>query len=302
MTGALATCFGFEVHSPLSFEYLREGTGQPLEIAERDGERAGPVGRLVLEWLPGPEVPYHGRLYANGTDGETRYSFWHGGAGWFFVEPGRIVLPPAREGFRREERLWGIPALLSFLARGDFPLHAAAVEVDGAAIVIAAPRTFGKTTLAAGFLQAGHRILTEDLACLRLSAEPAVVPGPAMLRLRLDVAERLELASARAVGRSDDRVHLALDPSGRGDCRPVPVRAVVLLKHSDDGLRLERVPPAEALRDLWAVSFRLPTPSDSARCFDGLVELAHHVPLWNLFHSLRLEDLPTAVELLTADV
>ena len=57
--------------------------------------------------------------------------------------------------------------MLCFRARGDTALHAAAVEVDGQAVVLGAPGTFGKTTLAAAFHAAGHRLLSEDTTCIR---------------------------------------------------------------------------------------------------------------------------------------
>ena len=45
--------------------------------------------------------------------------------------------------------------------------------------------------LAAGFLRTGHRVLSEDLVCCRSGAEPMVVPGPATIRIRPDVYERI---------------------------------------------------------------------------------------------------------------
>ena len=167
---------------------------------------------------------------------------------------------------RREERLWGVPTMLCFLARGDVPLHAAAVNVGGEAVLLAAPGYYGKTTLAAGFDAAGYRVLAEDVACIRFAPEPHVVPGPALLRVRGDVAESFDLPGARAVAESDNRVHFSLDPARRGDCTPVPLHAIVLLRKGEDGIALERVAAADTLRDLWLLSFRLPTLEDRDRC------------------------------------
>ena len=165
-----------------------------------------------------------------------------------------MTLPDTENVVRREERLWSIPAMLCFLARGDAALHAAAVEVDGQAVVLAAPGSFGKTTLAAAFHAAGHRLLSEDTTCIRGAEAPLVVPGPAMLRLRHDVAEQLEIPNATPVGTvEDDRVHLALDPAVRGDCSPVPLRAIVLLRHADEGFRIE---PASRRRRPSGISGR----------------------------------------------
>ena len=163
------------------------------------------------------------------------------------------------------------------------------------------PGYFGKTTLAAGFDAAGYRVLSEDVSCIRLTSAPAVVPGPAMLRVRHDVAGQLVLPRARAVAESGDRVHYSLDPDRRGDSAPVPLRAVVLLRSVEEGIVLEPVPATDALRDLWPLSFRLPTAEDRARCFEGIAQLAASVRLWNLARPLRIDALESVVERIVAD-
>jgi len=292
VTVPLGTCFGFEVRSALRFAYLREGSGDPLEVAAPAAEGTAPGDELLIEWRPTPQLPLEARLYSDGH----AFRLWIGEGGWFSVEPdeGRIEVP-ADGGLRREERLWGIPALLCFRARGDLPLHAAAVETDGGAVLVAAPRTYGKTTMAAAFHSAGHRVLCEDTACVRLAPEPAVIPGPAMLRVRHAVAGHLELPNARRVGEDVDRVHYALEEPG--DCTPVPLRAVVFLESSEGPAELEPVEEPLAIRDLWALSFRLPTDEDVGHSFAGVAALASSVPMFRLRRPLRLEQLPDHVAL-----
>ncbi|MBI4259878.1 MAG: hypothetical protein HY658_04870 [Actinobacteria bacterium] len=291
------TCFGFEVRSCIELNYLRSGGGTPLAVDVAEGEPPTPAGEPVLSWDP-PEHPFRARLHRDGR----RFVLWVGGSGWFAVDPdeGRIAVPSAEEPVRREERLWGIPALLSFLPRGDLPLHAAAVEVEGGALLLAGPRRFGKTTLAAGFVAGGHRLLGEDLACLRLGTDPAVVPGPAMLRLRHDVARRVAVPGSIVLSRDPERVHLALAPLGRGGCDPVPLLGVVLLGVGEGAPRLERVPPTDAISLLWPLSFRVPTDEDRARSFAGLAELSARVPVWDFRRRMTYEDLPAAVETLAS--
>jgi hypothetical protein len=290
------TCYGFEVRSELPLAYLRGGTGDPLEIRAPapEGEAADDV--LLIDWRAGPDRPLEARLWSNGS----RFRLWIGDGGWFAVDPAeRRIEVPADGGIRREERLWGIPALLCFLARGDLPLHAAACEVDGGAVVLAAPRTYGKTTIAAAFHRAGHRVLSEDTTCVRLGPDAAVIPGPAMLRLRHDVARQLELPEARLVGEDPDRIHYALRRPG--DCEPVPLRAVVFLTEGDSAV-LEQVEPPEAVRDLWALSFRLPTEKDVGRSFAAVADLAAAVPVLRLRRPLALDALAEHVALVAAGV
>jgi hypothetical protein len=290
------TCYGFEVSTDLPLSYLRGGTGDPLEIGAPAPEGAGPDDVLLVEWQAAPERPLEAKLWSDGS----RFRLWIGDGGWFAVDPAapRIDVP-ADGGIRREERLWGIPSLLCFRARGDLPLHAAACEVDGGAVIVAAPRTYGKTTMAAAFHAAGHRVLSEDTACVRLGPEPAVIPGPTMLRLRHDVAARLELQAARLVGEDPDRVHYALEDPG--DCEPVPLRAVVFLDEGDTAV-LEPVDLPDALRDLWALSFRLPTEEDVGRSFAAVADLAAAVPALRLRRPLVLDALAEHVSLVAARV
>ena len=103
------------------------------------------------------------------------------------------------------------------------------------------------------------------------------------------------------VPQSDNRIHFSLDPDRRGNSTPVPLRAVVLLRSSDDGVSLERVEATAALRDLWPLSFRLPTAADRARCFEGITQLAGSVRIWNLVRPLRIDALGTVVEKIVAD-
>ena len=301
MTGAVpGSCYGFQPVSELSFEYLRGGAGDPFAVAELEGEPEGGNAVLVSEWTPIPDRRVWARLYADGP----RYRLWVDGYGTFTVDPQApsVGLPAGDVGtVRREERLWGIPAMLCFLARGDLPLHAAAVDVGGEAVLLAAPGYFGKTTLAAGFDVEGYRVLSEDVSCIRFAPEPEVVPGPAMLRIRRDVAGSLELPGARAVAESGDRVHFSLDPARRGDSSPVPLRAIVLLRKGEDGIALDTVPAAGALRDLWPLSFRLPTAEDRARCFDGIARLAAGVRIRNLVRPLKLDELERVVQRIVSD-
>jgi hypothetical protein len=288
------TCFGYAIHADRPLRFLRHGAGEPLRVTQA-GVRPDDPGSLVRRWEP-PVAPFRASLYRDGP----LWRLWVSDAGWFEIDPanGRIGVPTGRDPVRTEERLWGLPALLCFLGRGDHALHAAAVEVDGGAVLFGAPTRHGKTTLAAALVHAGYRLLTEDLACVRLGAEPAVVPGPAMLRLRLDVAERLRPRHATEVARDADRVRYAIDPARRGSCDPVPVRGVVLLRSGHGRPWVARADQADVVRDLWHLSFHVNSPDDLSRCFAGCAELAARVPVWNLGRRPTFGDLDATIETL----
>lgn len=289
---SVGTCFGFGVRSSLPFHYLRSGDGPPLGVSAPSAARAD-AGEVIFEWTPSAKFPLTGRLHLH----DGTYRLWIETWGWFVIDPRvpEVTLPETDNLVRREERLWSIPAMLCFLARGDTALHSAAVEVDGEAIVLAAPGTFGKTTLAAAFHAAGHRLLSEDNTCVRTTDPPHVIPGPAVLRLRPDVAGALEVPDTTRVAHSEDRVHLAIDPARRGDCSPVPLRSIVLLRGAADEFRLERADARDAVRDLFALAFRFPDEADRRRCFGAVADLARAVPVWNLRRPLTYEALPATV-------
>ena len=287
--------FGYEVDSELAPIYLRGGAGDPLAVLEVDlGSES--AGEPVLEWRPRPGNPFQARLHGV----PDRYGVWIDGVGGFGVEPDapRISVPPSRETVRREERLWGVPAALCFSRRGDVPLHASAVEVDGRALVFCGPGRFGKTTLATAFLRRGYRVLSEDLACVRHTERgPAILPGPAMLRVRPDVAELLgPLEGTREVLRHDERVHLAMEDRLRESGDPVPLAGILILKRGLPDITLYRVEPERFLPELFSVSFNLPSDVERVRSFSGVVDLAGSAPLWLLDRPLEFATLDEVVD------
>jgi len=291
------TCFGFRIRSPIQFLCLRGGEGHQLEVAAPDDRApSGPL-ELAVEWTePGGRQAY-ARLYRD----RSAYWLWTRSGRWTLVEPEvpRITLPTFEEPALTEEQVWNIPVALCLLHRRDLALHALAVEAKGRALLLVAPGGAGKSTLGAAFAQAGYRVLSEDVSCLRMDPLPAVIPGPAMMRLRPDVIPHVSVPGARVVRETPARVTIALDPHGRGTCDPVPLRAIFLLEASSDGFARERIPPGERIRRLWSMTFRVPVDDWLAYCFSQLAELAHTIPTWSFRRPLRFEDLSRTIEYLT---
>ncbi len=302
MSAVRGSCFGFEVRSDLELRFLRNRggvNGPALRVSVDDQPAPAVAGEPLVEWLQEGDAPLHARLY-DGGDGAT-YRLWIDGVGWYGIDPEGpgVAVPSSEEPVRREERLWGIPALLCFLRRGDLPLHASAVQVGDGAVLIGAPSRFGKTTLAAAFWREGFRVLSEDLTCVRPSG-PSVLPGPAMLRMRLDMAESLGIADEPGAIALADRVRLPLGGSAGGDSRPVPLRAIVLLGEASDEVSMVSVTAIEAIPALWGLSFAVPTREGPARCFQQLADLASLVPVWELRRPVSVESLPRVVDAVAA--
>jgi hypothetical protein len=294
-------CFGFEVHSSLIFRTLRTGQGTPLEVSA--GGTSDRVGELVAEWRPRPQNPFHGRLYAHGG----RFAFWASDVGWYSIDPSvpSIAVPGNGFSLRREIRMFGIPAALCMMARGDLPIHAGAVEIDGQGVLLAGPGHHGKTTLSAAFARAGYRLLSEDASCCRPGHPPQVFPGAAVLRLRRDVADWMHVPTSRIAIEDVDgaeRVHLLMDDSVRGTGDPVPIRAILLLKPGEGRPRLRQVAGVRAVPDLWALTFKLPSDDSRSECFAKLTHLAGGVEILDLERPLSMEGLDRVVQLVADHV
>lgn len=287
------TCFGYAIHAQAPLHYLRSGRGAPLYVL--GGSRPRSAWPVVREWKR-PHAPFDGRLHASDP--------WHfgleiEGAGWYEIDTASpCIRVPDGDPLRVEERTWGLPVLLCFLARGDMALHAAALEVGREAILVAAPGRHGKSTLATAWAARGGQVLSEDLA--RVQFRPGtvqVIPGPAMLRPRRDVADAVLGSSLVEYGRDDERVHLGLPVPRRGTCAPRRVSGIVLLREGRE-VATSPCPPSDAIRDLWALSFNLSTDEDRERCFTHLTTLVTRVPVWNLARPLRLDSLPSTIDVL----
>ena len=249
--------------------------------SSRDDEVSVDGARMLQEWSS-PDAPRHpmrvyrdGELYRVSSD-----------LGWFTVDPAApsIAVPDTELDIGREQIATVTGMLLCFHAAGDTGLHAAAVEVDGEAIVLAAPGTFGKTTLAAAFWRAGHRVLTEDLVCLRSRPDPrraGASDDPAASRRgrALDLPDA-KVSSRRRAGSVSHSQTPAEEPPTRSHSRrrhPAP--------RSEGGSRLEAASKPDAIRDLWTLCGLFPTEEDYARRFAAVGDLVEAVPVYNLFRD-----------------
>jgi hypothetical protein len=247
---------------------------------------------------PTVEPVVTGRVYA---EDEHRYRVWIAGGGWYVVDSaaGRVEMPVGTAPIAREEGLWSVPGRILLVERGDLPLHAAAVEVDGRAVILTGPTRHGKTTLAACLAGAGFRLLSEDLVDVRFGSQPEVVPGPAYIRLRRDVAQLVDVPGSVLVAETAERAHLAIAEPLRGTCEPVPVAAVALLRvNTDDAVTVEATDPVQAIRDVWSQGFALPTSHSRSQSFTNIGRLLESVRTFDLHRPLSMDAIPRVIDTL----
>lgn len=251
------------------------------------------LGRPLVDW---PRIPGKRAKTAVFLDGDT-YGVAIDDYQQFVVDPvnGSIQVWGDTEPPMREALLWSTPIALCAIHRGDVALHAATVDLGGRAVLLAAPTSSGKTTLAAAFHAAGYRALSDDLSCCRVGGGAWVFPGPAVVRLRPDMASALELPDTHVPYQSEVKVFHALDRHRRGTGEEVPVAGVVFLREGSGPPRFEGREPAQTLRDLWGLSFFLPSDEDHTRGFEGLADLVGRVPAWDLFRELTVDALEDTI-------
>ncbi len=290
--------FGYAIQSEMPLRFLREGGGgEALHIVEGPAQAERPREGFIVEWsLRGGTEEVSATLY----EVPGGFEYWTADAGRFFVDvaQGRIEVPPMTDTILREQRLNGVPMALAFTHRGDFALHAAAVEIDGGAILLAAPSRFGKTTLAMAFHERGFPMLAEDLICCRPGTHEAF-PGPAVIRLRPDVYGGTPPPGLVEVAKRPDRIFLAPEPGQRGSGGARPIRGIVFLREGEH-VAVTAASPVEALRDLWHLNFRLPTTEAREYSFKALTALVGGVPTWNLHRPFRLDALGATVDAIVA--
>lgn len=163
-------------------------------------------------------------------------------------------------------------------------LHAAAVEIGGAIVVLPGASGSGKSTIAAQLMERGHAYLTDETVCighgdLRARAHPkALCLDPASQRL---IGHPISPTTEIHDGTAD------VDPRMIGHGRISPggaIGAVVFASHRA-GARPELRPldPTEALRRMLANAFSPPRIDQAA--FAAIVRLANDVGAYELVHG-----------------
>jgi hypothetical protein len=80
----------------------------------------------------------------------------------------------------------GAVLAVALLSNDAFSLHASAVTIDGRCVALAAPSGFGKSTTALACVQAGARLVTDDMLAIDAHPLQNARPGVQVIRLLSD--------------------------------------------------------------------------------------------------------------------
>jgi hypothetical protein len=133
---------------------------------------------------------------------------------------------------------------------GIIALHGSAVAIGDAAIAFLAPKFHGKSTTATALVNAGGRLLADDIVAVSPEDEPMVLPSVPVVQLWHDAAEQV-VGSARAAAEvSSPKLQVAWEHSSRNAPTPVRLAALYLLvpmeSTTGSAVRRDRVNGVEA--------------------------------------------------------
>jgi hypothetical protein len=190
--------YGVTIRSewPLAFPLASTQDASLAEVDFVDGTDADFPG---VDGLRDPDGPW--AIPHVFGDGST-YVHWSGMYEFRILADGSRVICRPLNGMSRsvlQNFLFGQALSFALVLKGFEPLHAAAVQVDGEALGLLGDCTFGKSTLLAAFVQAGHRVLTDDLLMLASQAGRIIgLPGTGRIKLHPDSARTFLPGSARS--------------------------------------------------------------------------------------------------------
>ena len=259
---------------------------------------------------PGPNDWFH---RARLRDGST-YLRW-ADLFDFIVSPDgrRIACRPLARASQEAFQTYLLTTVLSFslLKQGWEPLHATTVAVEGKAVAFLGDCGYGKSTLAAEFLRAGGRLLTDDVLVLKRSGKDFLAfPGPARLKLFPHVAQEVlgEQSKGTPMNHLTPKMILSLSTNQVQD-GPVPLRAMYAISPEGTArprsrITIRPISQKNATLELLRNTFNcmVTEPQRLQRQLQHAAEVAACVPIRRLSYPRRLNALSAVRERILADL
>lgn len=195
-------------------------------------------------------------------DAQARARFEVAGIATFLIEQGRrITIDAQMDPGAPDIRLFllGTPLGLIYLQRGMVPIHAAGVEIDGQAVLLAGSARVGKSTLAWAFARRGFRLISDDVAPLAFDGEGLLV-HPGVTRLQLWAEACAGLGIGAQLERCREAIEKFSQPMIEGALTtPLRPAALVHLRRKADsagGMTIRRIRGRSAANELGVQVYR----------------------------------------------
>jgi hypothetical protein len=231
------SAYDIRIASDLRLPELPCASG-PADVSIRLAAPEGPVAERSIVWRDGPPP-------------EAVFSF--PGAGRFAVRGGaEIVVTPEPDAAPDLLRLYAEGMMLAAILRqrGWFVLHASVVKIGAAAIALIGPVGSGKSSLASALYAAGHGVMADDNAPLRLTpAGIEVAAAFPSLKVYPEIAASLghDPATLRPMHVSQVKQALPLDG---GFCPGVCRLARIFVLDRDATEAISDLSPMESITEL----------------------------------------------------
>jgi hypothetical protein len=246
-------------------------------------------------------------------DGST-YLCWRELFEFLISADGRQVLGhPLQRASLEAFQTYLLGQVLSYamLRFGIESIHATALVVDGEAFAILGDCGYGKSTLAAACLKAGHRLLTDDLLIVKEEGNGILAyPGPSRIKLFPRIARRLLGPQARGTPMNNLTHKLVIPLEAHQSCREaVPLKAIYVLRPPDgrpapDKVTIRGMNRRQAIVSVIANTFNCTVrePHRLKQQLSHAARLVSHIPIKYLSYPRELARLSEVVGTLRADM
>lgn len=304
--------YGLDIESDIPLSLPEEGDGSLGAVRLRE---AGPEF-FARETGPAREDDdWSGWFqYAALADGRSYVRGWQMGEFLVSADGASLFFRREAEASAAAFQVYLLGQALSFalLKLGYEPLHATALAFDdGRAIAVLGESGTGKSTLAAAFVAAGARMVTDDVLVTREEdGRVRAWPGPTRLKLFPNVAARFERDRSAGVTMNalTRKMVLPLGPSQVCE-RPVLLAAIYDIappagRPGGGDVRIEPMTGRDAALALVGATFnqRYVTRARLERQFASAIALSQAVPVRRLVYPRVLARLAEVRAAVSADI
>jgi hypothetical protein len=207
--------------------------------------------------------------------------------------------------------LLGQVVSFALLKRGLEPLHSTAMLIDGVAVGFVGNCGYGKSTLAAACLRAGHPLLTDDLLMVKEEGHGfSAYPGPPRIKLFPEIATRLLGGQINGTPMNNLTpkliIQLGADLSFR---TATPLKVIYVIRPPATGshsnrVAIKRLSQRKAFRELLASTYNtvITEPERLKRQFVFATQVASKVPVKSLSYPRSVDLLASVREAILQDL
>jgi hypothetical protein len=303
--------YGVTLQSGIPLALSTDGSGELAQIELRtapasyfsDAQRELPAEQDSGSWFKFVRLRDH-----------SSYVRWEGLGEFLVSARGHLITARQFDAANPESfQVYLLGQALSFaLVKCGFePLHATTVVVNGEAVVFLGESGFGKSSLAACFLEAGCRMLTDDLLVLKkLAGGFLAYPGPPRIKLFPKLARRFLGNVSNGVAMNSETKKLIFPLGTIRRCEiPTPLKAVYTLASPREvfrkqPVRIETLSPRSSFLELVKNTFnyRVVNSDRLERQFNETAGVVSVAPVKKISYPRVLNHLPAVRDAILADL